>query len=95
MIKNIRAQLDALEKIITNRERPVERPLCSSIPPIEDFYDLGSAGTRWMTCAQICEEIGIEPSQSNCNLLGRHITQAIPRRRSNGRRLLLMPDLIF
>lgn len=98
IIESIRSQLDALEKMISTGEPHTRKRayanLSYEIPSIDNFYDLSSAGTRWMTCAQICEEIGIAPSRSNCNVLGHRIPNSVPRRRSNGKNLLLMPCLI-
>jgi hypothetical protein len=99
IIQSIRAQLDALERALLAKNQirtstVISERLQSLFPMVADNYDLESAGERWITCAQICEELSIDPSRSNCNRLGQSIPQSIPRRRSQGKKLLLMPPLL-
>jgi len=98
IIESIRSQLADLEQMISADELHARKraytKLSSEMPTLDNFYDLREKGKRWMTCAQICEEIGIEPSRSNCTMLGNKIPGSVQRRRSNGKNLLLMPYLI-
>ncbi len=99
IIQSIRAQLDALERDLVSekqcRDVPINNEkLPSLLPMVAHNYDLASPGNRWITCAQICDELSIEPNRSNCNRLGQSIPKSIPRRRSQGKKLLLMPPLL-
>lgn len=95
LIGEIKARLAELERSLKKDDRIVKKQHSDSFSAdISDKYDLSESGSRWMTCAAICSELGIEPTPINCNMMGKSIPKTIPRRRSNGRNLLLMPPLL-
>lgn len=57
-------------------------------------YDLSDDGARWITCAEICSEVGIDPTRANCTSVGRYLAhKGLRTRRSNGRTLVHMPNM--
>lgn len=77
------------EKAINSRlEYLVEADLVASSYPREDEC------TRWITCAQACAEMGIEPTRGACSSVGASLSRlGFKSRRSNGKTLVFVPPI--
>jgi hypothetical protein len=71
------------------REYLVEADLVAQSYPSEDEC------TRWITCAQACAEMGIEPTRGACSSVGASLSRlGFKSRRSNGKTLVFIPPII-
>ena len=62
---------------------------------VKASYDFNAVATRWVTCADLCAEQGIQPTRANCSSMGSIMKRSgIATRRSQGRKLLNMPPMI-
>lgn len=61
---------------------------------LERSYPLDAQLTRWVTCAEVCREVGIPVTRGNCSSVG-HIlgVMGFAKARSNGKSLVRLPDL--
>lgn len=61
---------------------------------LEKSYPIDAQLTRWITCAEVCREIGIPATRGNCSSVG-HIlgVMGFAKARSNGKSLVRLPDL--
>jgi coenzyme F420-reducing hydrogenase gamma subunit len=70
------------------REYLVEADLVAQSYPKEEPC------TRWITCAQACTEMGIEPTRGACSSVGATLSRlGFKSRRSNGKTLVFVPPI--
>ncbi|MGL4517042.1 MAG: hypothetical protein ACRCUH_10185 [Shewanella sp.] len=62
---------------------------------VEKSYPADAAPTRWITCTEVCFEMGIKPTRGNCSSVGSALRRlGFTTRRSNGKNIVFLPDLV-
>lgn len=97
-LERVKRSVEKLEHLISEIESEKNKKKKSftfNTGKLNSFYDMASTCERWMTCAEICAEIGEPATKLNLRSLGRYLSSLdIHYRRSNSKNMWLMPKLI-
>jgi len=91
LLESIDSRISKIKKLQTEEKKETEE--LDIVGLISANYDFSLSATRWVTCAQVCKEIGVETNRRNTSLVGMALCSiSVPSKRSNGLSLRRMPD---
>lgn len=78
------------------KQRKPRQEFLVSAGLVSGFYPKDLQPTRWLTCSDICKELGLNPDRANCTSVGATMSaMGFDKRRSNGKTLINVPDITF
>lgn len=95
-LKQITELVKEVEALLAQKPKQRKKRQEFSVDPdlVAGMYPKDAPAVRWMTCAEICKEIGVKADHANCTSVGSTMTSlGFARRRSNGKTLINVPDL--
>ena len=94
-ITELMAEITALMECPNPKTPTTRKQFLVDFERISETYPADAKPTRWITCAQACEEMFIEPTRGSCSSVGFALRRlGFASRRSHGKNLVFLPDAV-